>query len=55
MPEQLRCHQYWPDKGNQLYGNIVVSLADVISLAHCTIRTFNITLVNDCSMKKCYH
>ncbi|ESO02753.1 hypothetical protein HELRODRAFT_157165 [Helobdella robusta] len=37
---KVRCHQYWPDKGSQMYGPFTVTLQDIVELAHYTIRTF---------------
>uniref|UniRef100_A0A8C5QAK9 protein-tyrosine-phosphatase n=1 Tax=Leptobrachium leishanense TaxID=445787 RepID=A0A8C5QAK9_9ANUR len=42
-----KCHQYWPDQGCWLYGNIRVCVEDVIVLVDYTIRKFCIQPVQD--------
>ncbi|KAM8924078.1 receptor-type tyrosine-protein phosphatase epsilon [Pelodytes ibericus] len=42
-----KCYQYWPDQGCWLYGNIRVSVEDVIVLVDYTIRKFCIQPVQD--------
>nr|XP_014343789.1 PREDICTED: receptor-type tyrosine-protein phosphatase epsilon [Latimeria chalumnae] len=38
--KEEKCHQYWPDQGCWTYGNIRVSVEDVIVLVDYTIRKF---------------
>ncbi|KAM4636667.1 receptor-type tyrosine-protein phosphatase epsilon [Discoglossus pictus] len=42
-----KCYQYWPDQGCWIYGNIRVSVEDVIVLVDYTIRKFCIQPVHD--------
>lgn len=44
---RLKCDQYWPSKGTQIYGNTMqVTLVDFTELATYSIRTFVIAPVN---------
>jgi len=36
----MKCDQYWPSRGSQMYGVMHVTLLDVVELATYTIRTF---------------
>ncbi|CAH2322316.1 receptor-type tyrosine- phosphatase epsilon isoform X1 [Pelobates cultripes] len=45
--KEEKCYQYWPDQGCWLYGNIRVSVEDVIVLVDYTIRKFSIQPVHD--------
>uniref|UniRef100_A0A8C6Q5K1 protein-tyrosine-phosphatase n=1 Tax=Nothobranchius furzeri TaxID=105023 RepID=A0A8C6Q5K1_NOTFU len=47
-----KCAQYWPDQGCWTYGNIRVSVEDVVVLVDYTIRKFCIQQVGDVSGKK---
>ncbi|KAG7267779.1 hypothetical protein CRUP_015024 [Coryphaenoides rupestris] len=47
-----KCAQYWPDQGCWTYGNIRVSVEDVMVLVDYTIRKFCIQQVGDLSGKK---
>ncbi|XP_027716712.1 receptor-type tyrosine-protein phosphatase epsilon-like [Vombatus ursinus] len=38
--KEEKCHQYWPDQGCWMYGNIRVSVEDCIVLVDYTIRKF---------------
>lgn len=40
----MKCDQYWPSRGQEIYGHIQVALLDVTELASYTVRTF--ALVN---------
>jgi hypothetical protein len=42
---QIKCDQYWPNRGTETYGVMHVTLVDVIELATYTIRTFLVTRV----------
>ncbi|KAG8435500.1 hypothetical protein GDO86_013438 [Hymenochirus boettgeri] len=42
-----KCHQYWPDQGCWIYGNIRVAVEDVVVLVDYTIRKFCIQPVHD--------
>jgi len=42
---QIKCDQYWPNRGSEVYGVMHVTLLDVIELATYTIRTFQLTRV----------
>ncbi|OCT71600.1 receptor-type tyrosine-protein phosphatase epsilon isoform X1 [Xenopus laevis] len=42
-----KCYQYWPDQGCWIYGNIRVSVEDVVVLVDYTIRKFCIQPVHD--------
>ncbi len=44
---RLKCDQYWPSKGTQVYGNVMqVTLVDFTELATYSMRTFVIAPVN---------
>uniref|UniRef100_A0A8C2BAQ3 Receptor-type tyrosine-protein phosphatase alpha n=1 Tax=Cyprinus carpio TaxID=7962 RepID=A0A8C2BAQ3_CYPCA len=47
-----KCAQYWPDQGCWTYGNIRVSVEDMMVLVDYTIRKFCIQQVGDVSGKK---
>uniref|UniRef100_A0AAY4EM41 protein-tyrosine-phosphatase n=1 Tax=Denticeps clupeoides TaxID=299321 RepID=A0AAY4EM41_9TELE len=47
-----KCAQYWPDQGCWTYGNIRVSVEDMMVLVDYTIRKFCIQQVGDMSGKK---
>jgi protein tyrosine phosphatase len=42
---RLKCDQYWPSRGTEIYGSIQVTLTDFIELACYSIRTFTIAWV----------
>ena len=42
---RLKCDQYWPSRGTEIYGSIQVTLTDFIELASYSIRTFTIAWV----------
>ena len=42
---QIKCDQYWPNRGTENYGVMHVTLVDVVELATYTIRTFLVTRV----------
>jgi netrin-G3 ligand len=46
---RLKCDQYWPTRGTEVYGSIQVTLTDFIELASYSIRTFTIAWVRDLS------
>jgi len=46
---QIKCDQYWPNRGSEVYGVMHVTLLDVIELATYTIRTFQLARVS------CHH
>lgn len=39
---RIKCDQYWPSRGSQIYGSIRVTILDTLELAHYIIRTFRI-------------
>ncbi|CAG0908842.1 unnamed protein product, partial [Cyprideis torosa] len=39
---RVKCDQYWPQKGNESYGDITVKLHDTLELATYTVRTFHL-------------
>ena len=41
---QVKCDQYWPNRGQETYGQVQVTLLDITELATYTVRTF--ALVN---------
>ena len=44
---RLKCDQYWPSKGTEIYGNVMqVTLVDYTELASYSVRTFVISPVN---------
>jgi len=43
---QIKCDQYWPNRGSEVYGVMHVTLLDVIELATYTIRTFQLARVS---------
>ena len=50
---RLKCDQYWPVKGTELYGNLIqVTLLDSTELATYTIRTLVIARVNGNELKR---
>ncbi|KAJ7999680.1 hypothetical protein DPEC_G00196920 [Dallia pectoralis] len=49
---QCKCAQYWPDQGCWTYGNVRVSVEDVMVLVDYTIRKFCIQQVGDVGGKK---
>ena len=50
---RLKCDQYWPLKGTEVYGNLIqVTLVDSNELATYTIRTFVISRLNGNEMKR---
>ena len=44
---QIKCDQYWPNRGTESYAGIQVELRDVMELATYTIRTFLLTRVSE--------
>lgn len=42
MPAQIKCDQYWPNRGTETYGFIQVTLLDTIELATFCVRTFSL-------------
>lgn len=43
---QIKCEQYWPSEGAELYGDIEVTVTDWIEFANYTITTLQICKVN---------
>lgn len=39
---QIKCDQYWPNRGTETYGCIQVTLLDTIELATFCVRTFSL-------------
>ncbi|GCB64839.1 hypothetical protein scyTo_0004680 [Scyliorhinus torazame] len=50
--KECKCAQYWPDQGCWTYGNIRVSVEDMMVLVDYTIRKFCIQQVGDAMNKK---
>ncbi|XP_041043709.1 receptor-type tyrosine-protein phosphatase alpha isoform X3 [Carcharodon carcharias] len=50
--KECKCAQYWPDQGCWTYGNIRVSVEDMMVLVDYTIRKFCIQQVGDVMNKK---
>uniref|UniRef100_A0A6Q2Y869 Receptor-type tyrosine-protein phosphatase alpha n=1 Tax=Esox lucius TaxID=8010 RepID=A0A6Q2Y869_ESOLU len=50
--KECKCAQYWPDQGCWTYGNVRVSVEDVMVLVDYTIRKFCIQQVGDVGGKK---
>lgn len=52
---QVKCDQYWPNRGTETYGLIQVTLLDTVELATYCVRTFALYKVcgcfRDCSPK----
>ena len=38
----MKCHKYWPEEKNAVYGDIHVHIQEVLVLAEYTVRTFSI-------------
>ena len=47
-PCQIKCDQYWPNRGTEIYGFMHITLLDVMELATYTIRTFHVIRVSVC-------
>lgn len=49
---QIKCDQYWPNRGTETYGFIQVTLLDTIELATFCVRTFSLHKVGSgvCSL-----
>ncbi len=45
-PRQIKCDQYWPNRGTEIYGFMHITLLDVMELATYTIRTFHVVRVS---------
>ena len=45
---QEKCHQYWPENGCWIYGNMRVAMEDFTVLVDYTIRRFCIQYVRIC-------
>lgn len=39
---QIKCDQYWPNRGTETYGFIQVTLLDTMELATFCVRTFSL-------------
>lgn len=44
---RIKCDQYWPGRGTELYGNVNVTLVDIQELATYCIRTFQLHKVSN--------
>ncbi|XP_025425132.1 tyrosine-protein phosphatase Lar isoform X2 [Sipha flava] len=44
---RVKCDQYWPTRGSQVYGPITVTLTNVQELATYVIRSFHLTRATD--------
>lgn len=45
---QVKCDQYWPNRGTETYGLIQVTLLDTVELATYCVRTFALYKVCGC-------
>nr|XP_058941236.1 receptor-type tyrosine-protein phosphatase delta-like [Pocillopora verrucosa] len=43
---RIKCHQYWPSEGGKAYGDIQVTLMQIVELSDFTIRTFTLKKAN---------
>lgn len=43
---QVKCDQYWPNRGTETYGMIQVTLLDTMELATFCVRTFSLHKVS---------
>lgn len=43
---QIKCDQYWPNRGTDTYGMIQVTLLDTMELATFCVRTLSLHKVN---------
>lgn len=43
---QIKCDQYWPNRGTETYGMVQVTLLDTMELATFCVRTFSLHKVN---------
>lgn len=44
---QVKCDQYWPNRGTETYGLIQVTLLDTVELATYSVRTFTLYKVRE--------
>ena len=51
---QIKCEQYWPNEGAELYGDIEVTVTDWIEFANYTITTLQICKVNNSDLFTCW-
>lgn len=49
---RVKCDQYWPNRGQEIYGHIQVALLDVTELASYTVRTFALVNLKSRSTEK---
>ena len=49
---RVKCEQYWPDKGSQIYGDLLVTTVKEDVLAFYTLRTFSVEPQLGCVTKK---
>ncbi|XP_071850013.1 receptor-type tyrosine-protein phosphatase delta-like isoform X2 [Apostichopus japonicus] len=49
---RVKCDQYWPSRGQEIYGHIQVALLDVTELASYTVRTFALVNLKSRSTEK---
>lgn len=47
---QIKCDQYWPNRGTETYGMVQVTLLDTMELATFCVRTFSLHKVNPFSV-----
>lgn len=50
---QIKCDQYWPNRGTETYGFIQVTLLDTIELATFCVRTFSLHKVGPGQARGC--
>lgn len=48
---QIKCDQYWPNRGTETYGMIQITLLDTMELATFCVRTFSLHKVNRFSLR----
>lgn len=43
---RIKCQQYWPSAGSEVYGRIEVTLLSAVELSHYTVRSFQVKMAN---------
>lgn len=51
---QIKCDQYWPNRGTEAYGMIQITLLDTMELATFCVRTFSLHKVNSFSLRSSF-
>ncbi|CAF5185960.1 unnamed protein product, partial [Rotaria magnacalcarata] len=52
---RLKCDQYWPTRGAEVYGSIQVTLTDFIELSSYSIRTFTVAWIGHPEKREVRH